>query len=127
MQAYRPHGACRYSGEEKPMMMVIAAIAAVLLAGSLVFSVLVVLATRSYLRSPLPKANATPAISVLKPLCGLDEGLEDNLRSFFEQNYPVFEVLLGVHREDDAATPTVRKIIEEYRGRKDARLVVTGE
>jgi ceramide glucosyltransferase len=75
---------------------------------------------------PSPAVN-TPPISVLKPLCGRDEGLEDNLRSFFEQDYPVFELLFAVHRADDPAVAVVEKIKSEYDGRIEVRVIVTGE
>src|SRR5215472_6075223 len=108
-------------------MVVIISILSVLLTGSLVYCVLVMLATRKYLSAKLPSAgNATP-ISVLKPLCGHDEGLEENLRSFFEQEYPCFEVLLAVHHESDAAVELAEKVMHEYAGRVSSRLIVTGE
>ena len=37
-----------------------------------------------------------PGISILKPLCGLDEELWENLSSFAALDYPAYEVLLGV-------------------------------
>jgi ceramide glucosyltransferase len=108
-------------------MVVISAILSVLVAGSLVYCVLVMLATRKYLAAKLPPAKSVPPISVLKPLCGRDEGLEENLRSFFEQKYPHFEVLLAVHRDTDPAVELAEKVIHEYAGRVSARLIVTGE
>lgn len=108
-------------------MVIITAVLSILLAGSLVYCVLVMLAARSYLRVAPPVASARPAITVLKPLCGHDEGLEENLRSFFAQDYPEFEILLGVHRADDPAAAVASALIEEYAGRVNARLVVTGE
>jgi ceramide glucosyltransferase len=66
-------------------------------------------------------------MSVLKPLCGHDDGLEENLRSFMTQDYPEYEVLFGVHRRDDAAVAVAEKIISEFSGRISARLVITGE
>lgn len=106
-------------------MVIITAILSLLLAGSLVYCLLVILAARNYLGAPLPPAGLHPAFSVLKPLCGHDEGLEDNLRSFFSQDYPDFEVILAVHRADDPAAAVAGQIIKEYAGKVSARLIVT--
>jgi ceramide glucosyltransferase len=108
-------------------MVILIAILSALLAGSLVYCVLVMVAARRYLSAKLPPAVHTPAISVLKPLCGRDEGLEENLRSFFAQDYPQFEVLLAVHRESDPAVEIAEKVIDEFAGKISARLIVTGE
>jgi ceramide glucosyltransferase len=108
-------------------MVILIAILSALLAGSLVYCVLVMVATRRYLRAKLPAAGTAPAISVVKPLCGRDEGLEENLRSFFVQEYPDFEVLLAVHRESDPAIEIAEKVIREFSGKIRARLIVTGE
>jgi ceramide glucosyltransferase len=108
-------------------MVIVIAILSTLLAGSLVYCVLVMVATRRYLRAKLPAAGTAPSISVVKPLCGRDEGLEENLRSFFVQEYPDFEVLLAVHRESDPAVEVAGKVIREFSGKIPARLIVTGE
>ena len=108
-------------------MVILSTVLAVLLAGSLVYCVLICVATRRYLGVPLPAAGDKPSISILKPLCGHDEGLEENLRSFFVQDYPSYEVLLGAHSEEDPAALLATKIISEYSGRVKARLIITGE
>ena len=108
-------------------MVILSTVLAVLLAGSLVYCVLICVATRHYLRVPLPAPGNQPPVSVLRPLCGHDDGLEENLRSIFAQDYPDYEVLLGVHREDDPAATLAAKIISEYSSRVKARLIITGE
>lgn len=65
-----------------------------------------------------------PPITVLKPLAGVDPGLEANLASFFTQRYPVFQLLFGVERADDPAVPVVERLRARYPG-VDARLVVS--
>jgi ceramide glucosyltransferase len=109
------------------MMMFITAILAVLLAGSLIYCVLVMVATWRYRVANLPVAGVAPSISVLKPLCGHHEGLEENLRSFFAQDYPDFEVLVAVHRDSDPAVAVAKKVMEEFSGTVSARLIVTGD
>ncbi len=108
-------------------MVIVAAILSVLLAGSLVYCLLVVLAARRYLAASPPPAGRLPAFSILKPLCGQDEGLEDNLRSFFAQAYPDFEVILAVHHAGDPAAAVAAKVMKEYAGKVSARLIVTGD
>jgi ceramide glucosyltransferase len=65
----------------------------------------------------------TPPVTIFKPLKGLDEELEDNLRSFFLLDYPVYQLLFGVADENDPAIEVVRKLLAEFPGH-DARLVV---
>src|SRR5215471_6767472 len=108
-------------------MVIVTAILSVLLAGSLVYCLLVMVATRRYLTVRRPVPGNQPPISILKPLCGHDEGLEENLRSFFVQDYPDYEVLLGAHREDDPAALLAAKIISEFSEKVKARLIITGE
>ncbi len=108
-------------------MVILTTALAVLLTGSLVYCVLIVIATRRFLSTTLPVPGNKPPISVLKPLCGHDDGLQENLRSFMTQNYPEYEVLFGVHRSDDPAVAVAEKIISEFSGRIRPRLVITGE
>ena len=108
-------------------MVILTTALAVLLTGSLIYCVLIVVATRRFLSATLPVAGTKPPISVLKPLCGHDDGLEENLRSFMVQDYHEYEVLFGVHRSDDSAVAVAEKIIAEFSGRIPARIIVTGE
>ncbi|HUZ73574.1 MAG TPA: bacteriohopanetetrol glucosamine biosynthesis glycosyltransferase HpnI [Stellaceae bacterium] len=73
-------------------------------------------------RRQVPGAAAAP-VSVLKPLCGEDAELEDNLRSFCRQDYPHFQVVFGVRDDGDPALPVVRRVMAAFPDR-DLRLVV---
>lgn len=54
-------------------------------------------------------------ISVLKPMGGLDPGLEQNLESFARlEAHDDFEVICSVATEEDAAVPVVRRFIAKY-------------
>lgn len=100
---------------------------AAVLAGSWVFCVLAILAARSYRRQAVPEwQSEPPPLSVLKPLHGLDDGLEENLRSFFEQDYPHFEILFAARTEDDPGLELARRFATGYPGRP-VRFFVTGE
>lgn len=97
-----------------------------LVAGAFVFSLLVVAAARDYKRVRPPALARPEPISILKPLAGLDEGLEENLRSYFRQEYPAFELLFAVHHAADPAAAVVEKLRGEFPD-IPARLIVTGE
>lgn len=108
-------------------MTILIAVLAVLVTGSLFYCLLTVVAARRFLSAARASTPTPPPISILKPLCGQEEGLEENLRSFFEQQYPQFEILLAVHCADDPAALVVEKLQKEYSGRVRAQLFVTGE
>src|SRR5580698_8314408 len=99
-----------------------------LLAVALVYSVLVMVAARRYLlvRPPEPVKDAEEPISILKALAGLDQDLESNLRAFFEQDYPEFEILFAVRTRKDPAVAVVEKLRAEYQ-HVSSRLLITGE
>jgi ceramide glucosyltransferase len=97
-----------------------------LLAGSWVYCALTSIAARRYLAISPPALTAYPPISVLKPLCGRDDRLEDNLRSFFTQDYPEYEILFAVHGLDDPAVAMVDKVCREFPQRPKVHLIVTG-
>jgi ceramide glucosyltransferase len=68
-------------------------------------------------------ADYTPPITIFKPLKGIDEDLEQNLRSFFELDYPSFQMLFCVADERDPAISIVEKLRAEY-PEHDTQLVV---
>jgi ceramide glucosyltransferase len=69
------------------------------------------------------RPDHTPPVTIYKPLKGCDEGLEENLRSFFRLDYPVYQLLFGVADADDPAVPIVRRLLAEFPAH-DAQLVV---
>jgi ceramide glucosyltransferase len=107
-------------------VLAIAVVAALVMAGSLIYCVLVIVAARSYLAQKTPSSGPLAPISVLKPLAGVDQGLENNLRSFFEQDHPEFEILFAVREASDPAIDVVKALQREYPARA-ARLIVTGQ
>lgn len=62
-------------------------------------------------------------ISILKPLKGCDSGLEENLKTFFELDYPCYELLFSVAHSKDPSVPLIKKLIEQN-PQVAARLIV---
>jgi ceramide glucosyltransferase len=65
-----------------------------------------------------------PAITILKPVCGVDTDTDRNLASFCRQNYPKYQIVFGVRDRRDPVIPIVRKIIRQF-PEVDIRLVVS--
>ena len=108
------------------MTSLITVILLALLAGTVVYSLLAVVAANRYLTVTRPAAASSEPISILKPLAGADLDLESNLRTFFEQDYPAFELLFAVREPGDPAVSVVEKLRREY-AHIPAQLLVTGE
>jgi ceramide glucosyltransferase len=88
---------------------------------------LMVLLTFLHLRQKRPVPTSWPGISILKPLCGADDALGENLASFVGLHYPgSYEVVLGVKSTEDGAYPLACEIVRRWPER--VRLVLqTGE
>lgn len=98
---------------------------------SVVFLVLAVIGALYYVLStvallacfrgkpPIRGVNFAPKVSVLKPVCGMDNGAASNFTSYLAQDYPDYEVLFGVLAASDPAIGTVLECIE---GNKRASL-----
>src|SRR5215831_10586240 len=61
-----------------------------------------------------PKAEFTPPISILKPLCGMDPHAYQSLRSHCVQDYPVFEIIFGVADPGDKIIPAAQQLVAEF-------------
>lgn len=98
-------------------MSVLTLILAVAALGSLIFYGLGILSTVRHLRGgePAPAPAQWPAVSLLKPIKGLEESLEANLRTFFEQDYPgSFEIVFSATEPDDPGMALARRVAEDY-------------
>jgi ceramide glucosyltransferase len=96
------------------------------LSAASVYSLLSIVAAWQYLAVRRLDLRSTEPVSILKPLAGLDLGLESNLRTFFEQDYPAFEILFAVRDAGDPASNVVLRL-QQAHPQVSARLLVTGD
>jgi ceramide glucosyltransferase len=59
-------------------------------------------------------ADFLPALSVLKPLHGTEPGMERNLETFFEQDYPNFELLFCARFDTDEGLRLAKYVGQRY-------------
>jgi ceramide glucosyltransferase len=67
-----------------------------------------------------------PPVSVLKPLHGAEPDLEENLRLFFELDYPEFELVFCARHAEDEGLRIAQRIAERY-PKVRARFLTCGE
>ncbi len=71
-------------------------------------------AQRRALRTPPANPAATPPVTILKPLCGLDPELEANLASFFRLDYPCYQLVFGLQDPADPALEVARRVVARF-------------
>jgi Glycosyltransferases, probably involved in cell wall biogenesis len=60
------------------------------------------------------EVGGLPFVSVLKPLHGMEPRLRETLRSFFQQEYPKYEIVFGARAGDDPALAVVDELRREF-------------
>jgi len=81
---------------------------------SLGYVLIAIHATAAFKRVPGTSWAGSPPISVLKPVCGLEAGLYQNLRSFCQQSYRRYQVIFGISSPTDPAIDSIRALIREF-------------
>ncbi len=69
---------------------------------------------RRFARATPPRRDFAPAVSLLKPLCGLEPELYENLRSYFELDYPTVQIVFGVQDPGDPARQVAERLRTEF-------------
>jgi ceramide glucosyltransferase len=92
----------------------------------IVYLTIAIVATRGFARTKTIAPAQRPSVTILKPVCGADPELYENLVSFCRQDYggPV-QIVIGAHRESDPAVPIARRVIADLPD-SDIALVIDG-
>ena len=109
----------RYAG--LCMAYVILALGILGLLTSTGFAVIVLWAVPGYLRErkralaqTCERPGFTPQLSLLKPLHGAEPGLEADIESFFQQDYPEYELLFCARSDQDAGLAIARCVAARH-------------
>ena len=97
------------------MIIALQLVLLILIAGAVVYYILCAIATARFYTTPKPErgANYQP-VSVLIPVCGVDDDSRKNWESFCEQDYENYEVLFGVMNPKDPAVPILKEVVEKF-------------
>ena len=63
--------------------------------------------------APLP-SRAAPGVSIVRPLCGLDNFCGETLESSFRLAYPAYEIIFCVARANDPVVALVQRLMAKY-------------
>ena len=87
----------------------------VLAALAMAYTLAAAIAARVGRRTPrVHRPTAVPATTILKPLCGAEPALYEQLRSFCEQNTADLQIVFGVRDAHDPALATVQQLRREF-------------
>ena len=64
-----------------------------------------------------------PAVTIVRPVCGIEPFIEETLGSSFALDHPEHEILFCVDHADDPVVPLIHRLMEAHPG-VTARLLV---
>jgi ceramide glucosyltransferase len=103
------------------MFYALLGLAGIGLISSTIFACMVLAAVPGYLRERRQalaelkeQPGFTPPLTLLKPVHGDEPGLEAHLATFFQQDYPEYEILFCARQVDDAGLETARRVARRY-------------
>ncbi|HZC56634.1 MAG TPA: ceramide glucosyltransferase [Xanthobacteraceae bacterium] len=106
------------------MTVTILAAATFAIAVSFIHIASIAIAIHRFRRPPRRAPLQYPAVSLVRPLCGIDNYAEETLRSTFELDYPHYEILFCVASAKDPVLPLVRSLIAENAAGAAAKLLI---
>lgn len=72
------------------------------------------LALAALWRKPGEPSEPLPAVSVVRPVCGLENYLEETLETTFRADYPEFELIFCAADPADPALPLIRRLMAAH-------------
>lgn len=96
---------------------------ALMLIASILANIIASVRFKAPIDIPLEENSGAPFVTVLRPLCGIEYKLRENLESSFTQDYPHFELIMSLTDPKDECISIVQKLIEKY-PLVDAKLVI---
>lgn len=92
-------------------------------AGTLQFVTTAGAALRLLPRGRRPEPLELPPVTLIRPVCGLENFIEECVETSFRLTYQNLELIFCVDEESDPIVPVVRRLVANYPG-VDARLLV---
>lgn len=59
-------------------------------------------------------AESVPGVTIIRPLCGLDNNMYNTLESVMVLDYPKYEVIFALQDENDEALPVVNMVMGKH-------------
>jgi len=108
------------------MMIYAAALLCLVLTALNLFSIGIAMIRARPLRNAMPAPKLAAGVSLVRPICGLDNFSEETLGSSFQLDYPTYEIIFCVARAHDPIVPVVQRLIANH-PEASARLIIGDE
>src|SRR5579872_889619 len=91
-----------------------------------IVSILIAIARCKHSKRLVAPPPAAPAVSIIRPVCGIENHIEATLASAFELDYPNYEIIFCAALADDPIIPVIHDLMKAY-PRIKGRLLIGNE